>query len=113
MPTEEKDEITEGGKGYYEQVVDLKKKNPYLRVILGVGGWMLGSGPFRNVTESSYRQNLFVFNVIDFLREKNFDGLDIDWEFPRGADDKEKLTGLVKGKRLIRLIRCGWELQSS
>lgn len=56
VPTEEKDEITEGGgKGYYDQVVELKKKNPYLRVILGVGGWMLGSAPFRNVTESSYR----------------------------------------------------------
>ncbi|XP_022669699.1 probable chitinase 10 isoform X2 [Varroa jacobsoni] len=99
VPTEEKDEIAEGGKGYYEQIIDLKKKNPYLRVILGVGGWMLGSGPFRNVTESSYRQNLFVFNVIDFLREKNFDGLDIDWEFPRGADDKEKLSALVKDLR--------------
>lgn len=99
VPTEEKDEISEGGKGYYEQVIELKKKNPYLRVILGVGGWMLGSAPFRNVTESSYRQNLFVFNVIDFLREKNFDGLDIDWEFPRGADDKEKLSGLVKDLR--------------
>ncbi|XP_028966665.1 probable chitinase 10 [Galendromus occidentalis] len=99
VPTEEKDDIIEGDKGYYEQVVALKKKNPYLRVILGVGGWMLGSAPFRNVTESSYRQNLFVFNVIDFLREKNFDGLDIDWEFPRGADDKEKLSNLVKDLR--------------
>ncbi|KAL1475640.1 hypothetical protein MTO96_037147, partial [Rhipicephalus appendiculatus] len=41
-------------------------------------------------------QSLFVFNAIDFLREKGFDGLDVDWEFPRGADDKKRLAGLIK-----------------
>ncbi|KAL3199531.1 hypothetical protein MRX96_013854 [Rhipicephalus microplus] len=101
VSTEPLDEGTGGAqKGFWERIVALKAKNPLLKVMLAVGGWMLGSAPFREVTENSYRQSLFVFNAIDFLREKGFDGLDVDWEFPRGADDKKRLAGLIKELRV-------------
>lgn len=101
VPTEPVDEGDGGAKkGFWERIVALKTKNPQLKVMLAVGGWMLGSAPFREVTENSYRQSLFVFNAIDFLREKGFDGLDVDWEFPRGAEDKKKLAGLIKELRV-------------
>lgn len=96
IPSEPSDE---GKGGLYERVLALKQKNPNLKVMIAVGGWMMGPAPFKTLTESSYRQTLFTFNVIEFLRKKGFDGLDVCWEFPRGAEDKEKYTNLMKELR--------------
>lgn len=51
---------------------------------------------FSSLTENTYRQTIFVFNTIEFLRKKGFDGLDICWEFPRGQEDKDKYSKLIK-----------------
>lgn len=93
IPSEPSDD---GPNGLYERVLALKAKNPNLKVLIAVGGWMMGPTPFKTLTESSYRQTLFTFNVIEFLRKKGFDGLDICWEFPRGPEDKERYTKLLK-----------------
>lgn len=51
---------------------------------------MVGPAPFKELTENVYRQTLFTFSTIEYLRENNFDGLDLCWEFPRGAEDKDR-----------------------
>ncbi|XP_071036118.1 probable chitinase 10 isoform X2 [Parasteatoda tepidariorum] len=83
-------------KSLYDRILGLKEKNPKLKVLLSVGGWISGTAPFKQITKSGYRQSLFVFNAIEYLRQKGFDGLDIAWEFPRGAEDKEKFSNLIK-----------------
>ncbi|UYV64527.1 Cht7 [Cordylochernes scorpioides] len=83
----------------YSATLALKEKNPSLRVLVSVGGWMLGSKPFRQLTTSTYRKMNFIFQVIEYLRQHKLDGLDLDWEFPKGAQDKERLTGLIKDLR--------------
>lgn len=94
--TEESDETKGSQLGLYDRVLALKTKNPNLKVMIAVGGWMMGPTPFKQLTENTYRQTLFIFNVIEFLRSKGFDGLDICWEFPRGSEDKERYVGLLK-----------------
>lgn len=94
-------EPSDAGKGgLYERVIALKAKNPLLKVSLAVGGWMMGPTPFKTLTESSYRQTLFTFNAVDFLRTTGFDGLEIAWEFPRGNEDKERFSKLLKVSNL-------------
>lgn len=99
-PTEEYDEDA------YKQVLALKEKNPTLRVLLAIGGWMIGPQPFRTLTENVYRQTLFTFSAIEYLRAKGFDGLDLCWEFPRGSEDKARFTALVKVR--FHNFMCGW-----
>lgn len=65
------------------------------QVLLAVGGWMVGPTPFKELTENVYRQTLFTFSTIEYLREYNFDGLDLCWEFPRGAEDKDRYVIII------------------
>ena len=80
--------------------MSLKEQNPDLKVILSVGGWNMGSAPFTKMVASAFNRNDFIQHAIGFLRKYNFDGLDLDWEYPanRGspASDKEKFGLLVK-----------------
>ena len=78
----------------------LKEQNPKLKVLLALGGWSFGSEPFRAVTSNTFRMNGFIYDAIEFLRKYEFDGLDIDWEYPKGPDDKAAFVSLIKEFRL-------------
>jgi chitinase len=55
----------------------------FFQVLLAIGGWAFGSTPFKELTSNVFRMNQFVYEAIEFLREYKFDGLDVDWEYPR------------------------------
>lgn len=93
------DDTKNGKKGLYERVIDLKKKNPSLKVLLAVGGWSFGTQRFKEMASNSYNRRLFIFSSLNFLRRRNFDGLDIDWEFPRGNEDKKNFVELLRELR--------------
>lgn len=55
----------------------------YLQILLAIGGWAFGSTPFKELTSNVFRMNQFVYEAIEFLRDYQFNGLDVDWEYPR------------------------------
>lgn len=99
---EDKDGARDGEKESerYKQVVALRDKNPNLKILLAIGGWAFGSSPFRELTGNVFRMNQFVYEAIEFLRDYKFNGLDVDWEYPRGADDRASYVNLLKELRL-------------
>jgi len=99
-PSEDSDAGDAFTEGTYDRIQRLKEQNPKLKVLLAVGGWAFGSEPFRALTENLFRMNGFVYDAITFLRDHGFDGLDIDWEYPRGADDRASFVSLIKELRL-------------
>lgn len=42
----------------------------------------MGSTDFSNMVATDASMDLFVSTTVTFLRTWNFDGLDLDWEYP-------------------------------
>ncbi|CAH4032079.1 unnamed protein product [Pieris brassicae] len=83
-------------KGGYRIATGLKKRIPGLRVLVSVGGE--GTGRlFSEMVQMPYRRNSFIDSAVNFLREHDFDGLDLHWVYSGDKDDKEKdlLTTLL------------------
>ena len=78
--------ITESSKkiakfqGMYEKVTSLKSFGP--KVLLSMGGWREGTEKYSRLVSSAEARRSFVHHVVGYLRENNFDGLDVDWSYP-------------------------------
>ncbi|XP_067863648.1 acidic mammalian chitinase-like [Heptranchias perlo] len=79
---------------------NLKKRNPNLRTLLSIGGWNFGTEKFTAMSSSKETRLIFINSTIEFLRKKEFDGLDLHWEYPgfnrSPPDDKQHFTFLVQ-----------------
>lgn len=95
------------GKGGYQRFTRLKEKYPHLKVSLAIGGWNEGSTNYSEMAADANRRSKFVASVVDFIKKYNFDGLDLDWEFPgkRGGSANDKLNFLLLVKELRAAFR--------
>lgn len=80
----------------YDKLVEIRNNNPDIQILLAIGGWAFGSTPFKELTSNVFRMNQFVYEAIEFLREYKFNGMDVDWEYPRGADDRVAYVNLLR-----------------
>ncbi|KAK4183327.1 hypothetical protein QBC35DRAFT_535808 [Podospora australis] len=76
----------------YLRFTGLKSKKPGLQTWIAIGGWAMNDpGPYQKVfstlAASSSAQSAFFSSLLAFLKRYNFDGVDLDWEYP-GADDR-------------------------
>ena len=69
---------------FLKRVAGLRKNNPRLKVLLSLVGWNDSAGDkySRLVNNPSARRN-FINHSMQFLSKYGFDGLDIDWEYPK------------------------------
>ncbi|XP_055636577.1 probable chitinase 10 [Toxorhynchites rutilus septentrionalis] len=105
---------------FYERVVEHKRKGT--KVTLALGGWndSLGDKYSKLVRDPSARLR-FVKHAVEFIEKYNFDGLDLDWEYPvcwqvdckKGyPDEKEGFADLVK-ELAIEFRPRGWLLSAA
>ncbi|XP_045214151.2 chitotriosidase-1-like isoform X2 [Mercenaria mercenaria] len=109
-PTEWNDEGSSWSEGMYGRVNNLKQLNPELKTLLGVGGWMMGSKDFSKLAAGRIARKIFAKTTAKFLRDRNFDGLTIDWQHPtkRGGKPKDKTNFSL----LLQEIRKAFEAES-
>ena len=67
----------------FQNVIALKQKNPQLKVLIAIGGWNEGVKKYSEMVSTKEKRSNFVRSVIEFLNLHNFDGLDLDWEYPK------------------------------
>ena len=69
-------------RGTYNQINNvLKAEHPHLQTLISVGGWTW-SGRFSDVALTDASRSTFAASCVEFIRQYNFDGVDIDWEYP-------------------------------
>lgn len=90
-----------------------RQQYPYLNASLSFGGWSWystppgwackkGDGPsacFSQLTQNSNTRQTFVKNAVQAMKEVNFNGIDIDWEYPKTAADAGNYVKLLQELR--------------
>ena len=103
-------------KGHFNVLQTMKKKyNPNMKLMLSIGGWA-GCKGFYPMLQTDAGIETFANSCVDFLKTYNFDGIDIDFEYPSstatsGNPANESLASPMRGilneryNLLIKVLR--------
>ncbi|KAJ2938714.1 hypothetical protein O0L34_g3324 [Tuta absoluta] len=95
----------DGGRDNFRKFTALKERNPDLKTILAVGGWNEGSANYSIMAGNEvYRRN-FINSALDFVQTHNFDGFDIDWEYPNRRDTVNGEADIDNFSLLVKEIK--------
>lgn len=67
--------------GNFRQFYDLKQAHPHFKTLISIGGWTK-SDTFPAMAASAAARANFAEQCISFCDTYDFDGIDIDWEYP-------------------------------
>jgi chitinase len=94
----------------YDRVTALKRRQPGLEVWIAVGGWAMNDpGPhrttFSDLAASESAQDAFFESLITFMQKHDFDGVDLDWEYPVAEDRGGRPEDYDNYVTLLRRLR--------
>jgi chitinase len=98
-----------GGKslfGCLKQLFLLKKRNRNLKILLSIGGWSYKEN-FSGPCSTPEGRATFVRTSIEHLKNLGFDGIDVDWEYPK--NDSEAVYQI----ELFKLLRSELDAYSA
>ncbi|TQW01628.1 chitinase 1 precursor [Cordyceps javanica] len=84
--------------GCVKQLFQIKKQNRHIKLMLSIGGWTLSDNLPQVASSVSARKN-FAQSAVSFMQNWGFDGIDLDWEYPKDQTDGINLTYLLQELR--------------
>jgi len=97
----------------YARFNDVKLRQPGVKTLLAVGGWNFGVAKMTAMLRDVASRSEFIRTSIGFLRQQQFDGLDLDFEYPgsRGSppEDKQRFAQLVAVRLIFTVLFAGWK----
>jgi len=91
------------------RLIDLKKINANLKFLFAIGGWNAAADGFKDIVASDQAMNHFVETSINFLNKYNFDGLDLDWEYPGCPDRGSKPAHKQAFTKLVQTLSAAYK----
>jgi chitinase len=91
---------------FFDELETLQERYPNTRFNLSIGGW--GADGFSDMALTRKTRKQFIENVLEWVEEYDFSGVDIDWEYPVNGgwgviksrpEDKQNFTYLMKELR--------------
>jgi len=90
-------------RGSFQRLRLMKQQYPHVRTLISIGGWTW-SGNFSNAVLTAASRATFAQSIVDFVDLHEFDGADVDWEYPVGGglptntvrpQDKQNFTAFL------------------
>ena len=83
-------------------VREFTRNRGHIKAILSVGGW--GAGGFSPAVATPEAREIFAQSLVDIVNDYDFDGIDMDWEYPcdgvagieYSSDDKPNYTAFIQ-----------------
>ncbi|KJZ72491.1 hypothetical protein HIM_08160 [Hirsutella minnesotensis 3608] len=95
----------------YRNVTALKARQPGLQVWIAIGGWAMNEpdsayvNAFSKMAQTDASQDAFINSLLAFMAENDFDGVDLDWEYPVAKDRGGVKEDFDNYARLLRRMR--------
>lgn len=94
------------GDGSYQDFLRLRELSPSSKLMLSVGGWGEGGQKYSDMVSTGAGRKVFIESVIDTMEQyKEFDGFDLDWEYPGATDRQGKYADKENFLKLIQELR--------
>ena len=96
----------------YRKVTEFKKHG--IKVTLALGGWNDSKGDkYSRLVNNPSARSKFIDHVIKFIEKHDFDGLDLDWEYPScwqviiiTWETSKKIECVLFPPKALVLIKC-------
>ena len=97
--------------GMFREISRLKNKNPNLKIQIALGGWTHNDPGqwqtvFSDLVSSEANRATFINNLLGFIKQYGYDGVDFDWEYPGAKDRGGKNSDGKNYTKLLKELRA-------
>ncbi|KAF7171146.1 hypothetical protein CNMCM5623_003575 [Aspergillus felis] len=103
----------------FKDATNLKSIKQDLSVFVSIGGWTFSDNGtatqpvFGDIAADETSRQTFANNVVHFMKQYGFDGLDIDWEYPGAPDRGGKAEDTANYVLLLKTLRSTFDASGS
>jgi len=114
------DPVTDVKNDFYQKVTALRARG--VRVSISLGGWNeSGGGKFSRLVNDEARRRHFIESAIEFIDTYGFDGLHLDWQYPKcwqadcsaGPDSDRSGYAMLVAELKAEFEPRGWIISAS
>lgn len=99
----------------FDDTTVLKTINPSLEVWVSIGGWTFSDNgtatqpTFGEIAADAGKRQTFANNLVHFMQQHGFDGVDLDWEYPGAPDRGGKKEDTANYVKLLEILRTTFD----